>query len=289
MPYRKKHVKSKIHKIKPKISIFRKLWFWVALFLVIIVVSVIYLAFFYSGFQLKNVLVSGNDKVKTQDIQGLVFRDSNTKIFDFLNIKIFSSSIFLINRAKISSDILSNFPVIGRADISKKMPQTVVLNIVERKPLGAFCSNKENDPSVVGCFLIDQDGVIFEPLPTDTVGTTIIRQVGEASGISVGQEVVSQSIIKAISSIQETMKDNFQISLSNVLISSSSRINVTTDQGWQIYFGLGSGPDISSQLMKLGSLLGGGISADNMQNLRYIDLRPKDRAIVCDNSTCGNY
>ena len=64
---------------------------------------------------------------------------------------------------------------------------------------------------------------------------------------------------------------------------------MNTSKNWQIYFDLSSDSDINSQLTKLNLLLNGGISADDMKNLHYIDFRPKDRAIICDNATCGEW
>lgn len=72
------------------------------------------LCVFYSGFQLKNVVVFGNDKAKTFDLQELVFNDANTQLINFWDIKIISRSIFLVNDDKISKDILKKFLVIGR-------------------------------------------------------------------------------------------------------------------------------------------------------------------------------
>jgi hypothetical protein len=102
-----------------------------------------------------------------------------------------------------------------------------------------------------------------------------------------GEDVVAQNIINAISKIQKSLKDNFQIDLKEALVASSVRLNVTTSENWQIYFDLSPESDINLQLTKLNLLLNGGMSADSRKNLRYIDLRPQDRAIICDNKTCG--
>lgn len=71
------------------------------------------------------------------------------------------------------------------------------------------------------------------------------------------------------------------------MVASSIRIDVKTDKNWKIYFDLNETSDINLQLTKLNLLLGGGMTDTEKSNLRYIDLRPKDRAIICDNSTCG--
>jgi hypothetical protein len=88
--------------------------------------------------------------------------------------------------------------------------------------------------------------------------------------------------------IQKLLKDNFQIDLKEVALTSPIRLNVITQENWKVYFHIEENLNIDSQLVKLNLLLDGGISDLSRSNLRYIDLRPEDRAIVCDNNTCGS-
>ena len=78
--------------------------------------------------------------------------------------------------------------------------------------------------------------------------------------------------------IQKDLKDNFQINLTEALITSPIRLNVTTGEGWQIYFNLQGNPDINSQITKLNLLLNGDITPTIRKTLQYIDLRFQDRA-----------
>ncbi|MCX6721726.1 MAG: cell division protein FtsQ/DivIB [Candidatus Staskawiczbacteria bacterium] len=281
MSYRKRHVKSKIYTIKPRKPIFKKLWFWILILLLLIILSGAYFVLFYSGFQLKNIIISGNVKVGTQDLEKTVSDHSETSLFNVGNIKVVSKSIFLINDSKINEDILKKFPEIGGLTIEKKLPQTLILGVAERKPLGIFCDNANK------CYLIDENGIIFEPLIIKPADTTIVRQMLESKQVFTGEQVIAQNIISAISKIKKSLKDKFQINLDEALVTSPVRLDVKTDKNWKVYFDLDVNSDINLQLTKLNLLLDGGISPDSEKNLKYIDLRPKDRAIVCDNSTCG--
>lgn len=279
--YRKKHIKSKIHKIKPKKSIFKKPWFWIVLLCLIIILVVFYFALFYSGFQLKNIIILGNSTVKTQDLQDIVSEHANTGLITFWNVKITSRSIFLINEDKINKDILEKFPEIEKLTINKNLPQTLILDVTERKQVGVFCNETEQ------CLSIDDNGIIFGPLISLPVNTTVMRQTIDNGQIFTGEQALAKNIIDIILKIQKSLKDNFQIDLREALIASPARLNIETNENWEIYFDLSAGPDISLQITKLNLLLSGGISASERKNLRYIDLRPKDKAIICDNSTCG--
>jgi len=283
--YRRKHIKSKISRIRPKRSVFTRLWFWVISLLLIAILSAAYFVLFYSGFQLKNIIISGNNRVNADDLQEIVYSNSNTGLINFWNIKITSSSIFLINEYKINKIITEKFPEIEKLAINKNLPQTLMLGVTERKPIGVFCDSANK------CFLIDGNGIIFGPQVILPVEGTIVRQnlnsiLGDGE-IFAGEKVIAKEIVNAIYKIQKNLKDNFQINLKEALIASPVRLNVRTSEDWKIYFDLGVDSNINSQLTKLGLLLDGGISEDQIRNLWYIDLRPKDRAIICDNNTCG--
>jgi len=283
----KSHIKSKIHRIKQKKSIFAKLWFWIAILLLIVVSSVLYFLLFYSGIQVKNIIVLGNQKVISKDIENLVSGNINIKIFGIGSWEIDSKSIFLTDSDKIDKEILEKFPLIGNVSINKNLPQTLIINVEERKPIGVFCPQTNSGQADKSCFSIDGKGVIFEPLAAIPAGATIVRQVLENNQVFSGEEVIAKNIITAISDIQKNLKDNFQINLDEVLVTSPLRLDANTNEGWHIYFDLGPDSDINSQLKKLDLLLNGGISAASRKNLRYINLTPENKAIVCDNSTCA--
>jgi cell division septal protein FtsQ len=233
----------------------------------------------------KNVVVYGNEKVDAKDIQKLVLSNTSVEFFRFWKIEIRSSSIFLVNKNNLQKQILTGFSTIDRVVISKNYPKTLTVEITERKPIGAYCGSSNQ------CYLIDPNGVVFQQLPGVPDGTTIIRQLTDNAQIYDGQKVMTSDVVDAIYKIQTNLKNNFQMDAKEASITSQVRLNVLTSEGWQIYFDLDSGYDINSQLTKLDLLLSGGpegISVNSRKNLRYIDLRPKDRAIICDNKTCGS-
>jgi len=284
MSYRKKHIKGKIHKIKPKKSIFKMRWPWITFLSLIIVFSALYFFLFYSGVQVKNIIIFGNHKVASKDLENLISDNINNKILSIGDWEINSKSIFLVNSARLDQEIQNKFTVIESVEINKEFMQTLELQVRERAPVAVFCPKQTDDD----CFSIDEKGIAFESsaiLPADDI---IVRQATNNGQIFTGKEVVQQNIMDLILKLEKDLKDNYQINLKTALIASLSRLNATTNENWQIYFDLSADSDIDSQLTKLNLLLSGQISADSRKNLRYIDLRPKDRAIVCDNMECGS-
>ena len=288
--FRKGNIKSKIYKIKPKRSIFFRLWFWLIILFLAIIAAATYFLLFYDGIQVKNIVIYGNEKLLNTDIESLVLRDVNHKFFSIGNWEVNSKSIFLVNEKKIEKDALEKFLEIESIIASKNLPWTLNLEIKERKPLGAFCAltfltqSKETDYE---CFAIDYSGIIFEPLEKISDDVLIVRQIEGAQQVALGQQVVDQSKISAIYKIQKNLKDNFQISLKEAVIAGPERLNIETSEGWDIYFDVDENFNDNSQITKLNLLLGGELTSEQRANLKYIDLRPKDRAIVCDNDACG--
>jgi len=240
---------------------------------------------FYPGFQIKDIIISGNQKVTSKDIESLVYENINNKILSVLGWTLSSKSIFLVNPDDLNKKILSKFPIIESAKIDKKFPQTLSLQINERIPAAIFCPSL--DESVGECYFTDGSGLIFESLSTIPQNMAIVRQTVNDNKVFVGEKIVQQNIMDLLSKVETTLENDFKIDVKEVLVTSPLRINFKTTENWQIYFDLGSDSDVNLQLVKLNLLLTGGISQDSRENLRYIDLRPKDRAIICDNSTCG--
>lgn len=268
MSYKRNHIKQKINNAKPKRPVFTRLWFWIAILIVIIIICGFYFLFFYQGLQVENVIISGNNKVLAQNLKNTVEKGINEKVLWFLD----SKSILFINKNRLNTEILKDFPVIDKTTIVQKFPQTLLINVEERKPIGDYCDSKQ------GCFLIDKSGVVFEPAQEDSQNVLTIKQILENKSIYAGEDVVNEKIINGILEIQKDLRNNFQIDLKTALLADPIRLDITTNENWQIYFSIDPDSDIKTQLTKLNLLLNGDITQTVRKTLQYIDLRFKDRA-----------
>lgn len=272
MSYRKKHLKRSLYKTKPKKNIFKMPIFWYSLLVLILIFTAIYFLIFYSKFQVKEIIISGNEKVDSKVLEEKISDNVDKKFIDFAGYKVSSQSIFLVNLQKIKENLLKNYPIIKNVSVSKKYPQKLDVYIEERKKIAVFCKNEE-------CFNIDDKGIIFEET-LNFEENLIVRQSLEASinDIILGNIVVKENTIKSIEEIQKNLKENFQINLTEAFISTPIRLDVKTGEDWQIYFDVSENLDIKTQITKLILLLKEEINQETRQNLEYIDLRFKDRA-----------
>jgi len=271
MSYRRKHIKNKILKTRPKKSVFKMPIFWISLVVLALLFVGAYFLLFYPDLQVRNITINGNEKVNTEEVQNIISNNVNKKLVGFGQWGIYSKSIFLVNSEEIQKQILNSYPVIKSAIINKKLPQDLTAQIEERKQVAVFSQNNKY-------FYIDDSGVIFEELPNISENTFIVRQNLDTNNAFVGETVIQEKIMKAISEIEKTLKDNFQINLTEALISTPIRLDIKTGENWQIYFNIDSDSDIKLQLTKLNLLLKEQISQETRQKLEYVDLRFKDRA-----------
>ncbi len=278
MGYRKKHIKPKIRKLRKPKNPLKRPWFWILLLACILIGGAIYGVFFWQEFQVSGIKVSGNETIGSQSVENIAWSDINKNTFTtgFLNIP--SKNIFLINTDNVAGDILRAFPIIGSVKVEKSFPHNIVVTITERTPDAVFCQNVtqtlSQPQSPDGCFLVDSNGVIYQNATTLPSGMVILSDGSTSNAVAVGQNVVSKNIVVAVASIQKDLSDNFQINVTQALV--SNPLVITTSEGWKVYFDPTS--DINLQITKLNALLSDQISATARKTLQYIYLQYQDRA-----------
>ena len=143
-----KKLKRKRHRAKPKWSIIKNPLFWFSLLFLIIVSVGLYFFIFFGKIQLTDIKIFGNEKVSTNELKSIVSAQINRKIL-WKN----SKSIFLARKSKIINEVLNRFPEISEVKIEKDFPNTLILEIKERKPFAVFCSPDIEDSEK--CFFLD--------------------------------------------------------------------------------------------------------------------------------------
>ena len=235
----------KPYKIRKKRSILKNRFFWIVLSVVILIILFVYFLFFHSFFQIENIEVSGNDKVKTEQINNLIEK----------------KNIFLFNKEEAGEKILKNFPEIAEAIIKKDLPASLRIEIEERKPLALFCQNN--------CFFIDKEGIIFEKTADNNL--LEIKSLLPNQEIKLGNRVLEKEQLDKILKIESNLKENLAIFTDLIELASDRRLNIYNSEGWQIYFNLQE--DIDWQFLELKTILEKEISLEEREKLEYIDLR----------------
>ncbi|OGZ17935.1 MAG: hypothetical protein A2Z78_01885 [Candidatus Nealsonbacteria bacterium RBG_13_36_15] len=247
----------KPRRFKRKKSILRNRFFWLGILTTLIIGAIFYFLFFLETFQVKQTIITGENKVSKENIKLLTEKKLENRLLFFK-----TKSIFLINTTEIKSDILDSFPQIAEVIARREIPDTIDINVTERSGLAVWCK-KEN------CFLVDNKGVIFEKAPPEETDLPKIVDEQDRNSFNLGEKIIEEGVLKSILDIK--INNNSGINIENFVILNSERLNIKIAEGWEIYFNLKE--DISWQLTKLDLVLKEEISPERKGDLEYIDLR----------------
>jgi len=248
----------KAYRLKKKKSIFRNRFFWLGILAFIIIGAIFYFLFFLEIFQVRKIIITGEERIAKENIKLLVEEKLENRIL-FLKTK----SIFLTNLGRIKNDILNNFPQIAEIEINRGFPDAVNVLVIERLELAIWCQNER-------CFLLDNEGIIFEETPEWTDLPKIINRQ-DIDSFNLGEKVIEKEKLEQILEIESELTKNLKISIIEFSLVSDERLNVKTNEGWEIYFNLRE--DINWQLTKSSAVFKEEIPPENRRNLEYIDLR----------------
>jgi cell division septal protein FtsQ len=267
------HKYKKPYRVRRKISILKNKIFRLGALFLFFFACIFYVIYFLPFFQIEKINISGCQKVMVQDLK-LAIEDKIEKKILFAETK----SIFLVDSSKIISDILVEFPQIDKIDFKKQLADKVSIFVKERNPLAVFQQNKKY-------FLVDESGIIFEEISEQDVSLFRINNNIFGVEAELGQNVVSEELIRKIIDINDKLKKNDGLSVEEFSIISEQRMNVGVSEGWQIYFNLKS--DMDWQITELEAILQNKISAQNRRKLNYIDLR-FDRVFISPEGLISN-
>jgi len=257
-----KKIHRKPYRIKKKKLFFHHQFFWLVTLILIIFGGIFYLICFHSFFQVRAIEISGNQRVATEDLQNLLAQKINQRILFFP-----SRSIFLTNINQIEKEIFRNFLQVKEVDLRREFPDTLSLEIRERKPIAIFCEE-------ANCFFVDQKGIIFE---ATTLQPNFVHLVCSALAkerdqeISLGKKIINEEQLGKILEVNVKLKNELKIWPKEFLVFSERRFNVKTSEGWQIYFNFQE--DLNWQLTKLRAVLEKEIPPERRKDLEYIDVR----------------
>ena len=243
----------KSYQTKKKISIIKSKFFWFVVFFFIVLGSIFYFFFLSSVFEIKEIKISGNRKISTQEIRDIIEEKINKKKFLFI------SKNFFLTDFDDAKQIIEEFPAAGGVILKRKFPNKVIIDIEERTPVGIWCQSDDN------CYYIDKEGVIFEK--TKYKRELVINSEKE---IIFGQKIIKEESLKDILEIHNELKD-IELDVQDFNILDQGEKLVADIDKWEIYFNLLE--NVSDQLFNLKLLLKEKIPPEQRENLEYIDLR----------------
>ena len=249
----------KQHRIRRKTSFLKNRYFWLSFFILVIFGASSYFLFFADFFQVKEINISGNQKITTEDIK----KEVNSLLsINFMNIS--SKSIFLTNFHNISSEILKKFHQLASINFKRDFPNRITVEAEERKPVAVFCPD-------LNCYSVDKEGVAFEKVEVIFSDFPRINNIEGKNNFSLGEKIIDKDILNFILDTKKGLNEKSKITTEEFSLPSSQRLNVKTKEKWEIYFNLKG--DLNWQLEKLNLVLEKEIPPEKRKDLEYIDLR----------------
>jgi len=231
---------KKPYRVRKKKSILRNRLFWSVLLVLAVLGTLVYFLFFSRVFQIKDVVISGDNEISRQELEGF-----------FL-----AQNIFLLNKDRIESNILYDFPKIAEVKISRIFPSSVRVDIKERQAVLVWCDEEKE------CFLTDKTGTFFGEVYYEDADLPTV--FGE-------KDLLNEKMVEHFSDIDAKLKKELDFEIEKILLVSPQQFNVKTNEGWEIYFS--SEKDVNWQLTQLHLVLARQISEEERKELEYIDLR----------------
>lgn len=248
-------MKKRKFRIKRKKPIYRKKVFWLFIFFIFFLAFLFYIFVFSSFFQIREISISGAQKVSPQKIREFLEKTTEKKIL-FWKTK----SIFLVDRKNIQEEIEKNNPEIESVKIKKDLSRSLIVEIKERIPVAIFCQDES-------CFFLDKNGIVFEQT-SKTEDLLVIEKDTTNSSFQLGEKIISSEVISEILKIENRIRD---LKFSSLLMEDPHKFIFYAEEGPEIFFDFQG--DINQQIFNLETFLREKINSEKLDNIEYIDVR----------------
>ncbi len=263
MAYQRSNIGASLNK-KRKVGLVKKIGAYFIFILFFISLAVLGLT--KDQVRIKNIVVTGNSSVSTENILKLVEVEIS-KVYLWI---IPTDNIILLREAEIENEILNTFKKIGTVNVYVHGIDKIEIAVTERESKNLWCKGATADIKV--CYYMDSNGFIFEEAPNFSESA-----FPEYFGLIKDQNPVGQLYLK----------DNFK-NISSLYITfkkmsfSPKYFNAVDEHEYEVYL-VGGGKIILndkrsfvSSLVNLQALVDNGYIKNDIESLKkikYIDLR----------------
>ncbi len=227
------------------------------LFTVVCVLG-IYLLLHSQLFCVKTIEVTGNSIV------------SSEKIIELSEISA-GERLYAVN-IKDSAKKIGYYPYVEAVEVKRKLPDRILIEIVERKPVGAVVTTS-------GYIQVSMDGRLLSIAPTiGQYNLPVISGVQISEVPTPGNIIQNDNLTKALQIISECDQDLLN-NLAELNVGQADSIMACTNEGIEIR--LGDVDDIEIRLMDLNDILKDIVMQKiRAEDIEYIDMRYLDAPVI---------
>lgn len=234
-----------VRRVRPNTRVQKKLLR--VLFFSLLSVLAVYFFFRSSFFNLKGLEIQNNVYLQDAEIEQL----ANPP---------YGANIFTVDSKLLEQNLLLH-PMVKEVEITRKLPHTLVISVVEREPILLV-------PTEQGFLELDQTGVYLKKVSTiSNVGLPIVTGVDVPANVGPGQIIVDPKLTQALEFLSKTPQEKRRL-IMELEVRDNNQYYLFTSEGIEVRFGLAEDLEqkfeILEQILKSGDLAG--------KKVEYIDL-----------------
>lgn len=235
-----------------------------------VILAAAYFIFVSDFFEVKNLKLSGNAEVKSEELEKFIFDEiRRSRIYSDLR-----GDMLLMGADRLEKIISNRFNIVRKVEVRKKYPNELEISISEKSITAIWCR--------AFCYWLDEEGVVFEPFSKNEsvkAGSNDAMMVldDENTPLKIGDKVADKNFLDFARIVRRSLKDELSLDYDNLKTPGviTDEIWVQTRQNWRIFFNVKG--DAEEEVLLLKQILKEKITPDELKKLEYIDLRIKDK------------
>lgn len=238
------------------------------------VATLVYVFIFSPFLKVELVIVSGTESISRSEIEKEAVSFMEGKYWNFVP----KNNLLFISANKLEDILKKRFVKINSIAIKKSFPNSLSINIEERKSLIVWCKGEAASGK---CFVVDDNGYAYAQADLESPEVkenNLIEMVdSSAREINNGEKILSDDYIAFISNIKDEVYKITGINIVPHYVTPSrlsEELTAQTDAGWGIRFSNEITLDKSVRTLK--TFLEKKVISDYSQ-LEYVDLRAENK------------
>ena len=228
-----------------------KIRWGVLLFWLFLILGGIYFFRHSAFFNISDIIIEGTKTIGDDEILAIAekHKEENTNLFKY-PVK------------EVEKEILEKFLQIDQVNVSRGIPKTIKIEIIEREGFLIWQTQEKN-------YIIDKKGVVFREIDESLSFPVIVDNKNES--VELGEKILSKKFLSFVSIINKNFAKKTKLKIKKMVIEDTTfELNVETTSGWQVKFD--TTRDANEQISAVSKVL----SHIRKKVKEYIDLRTEN-------------
>lgn len=223
----------------------------ILIFWLIVIMAGVYFFSYSSFFNISEIIVEGTETVGNDEIIEIAEEYKGDQ-----------DNLFKYPVSELEQEITDKFKQIDEVNVTRGVPKTIKIEIVERQGLLIWQTQEKN-------YIVDKRGVIYRETD-DTFSLPVILDTQDKE-VNLGDKILTTKFLDLISKINKNFTKKTKLKIKEMTIEDSTyELSVLTTNGWEIK--LDSTRDANQQISALAKVL----LHIRKKVKQYIDLRTEN-------------